>query len=137
MNALVRATAVGAISGSRSMLGPAVVARRVLPAGAARLMPLLVAGEMLADKSPRIPPRTSFVPLAGRALTGAFAAGAQVRGRQRVLAAAAGAAGAIAAAFALARFRRYAASRGMSNVAAGLIEDAAALWIGALLARTP
>lgn len=135
MNTLLRAAAVGAVSGSRSMMGPAVVARRLLPAGVAPLVPLMAAGEMLADKSPRMPARTTALPLAGRMMTGAFAAGSQTRGRQRIAAALAGAAGAAAATYALYHLRRYATSRGMPNAAAGFAEDALVIGAAMLLAR--
>ena len=136
MNTMIRAAAIGALSGSRSMAGPAAVAWQLLPAGVARVMPLMVAGEMLADKHPRMPARTMFVPLAGRMMTGAFAAGAGTRGRQRLLAAAAGAAGAVAAAYGLSYLRRYAASRRIPNVVAGAIEDGLVIAAAALVART-
>jgi uncharacterized membrane protein len=135
MNDLFRAAAIGAVSGSRSMMGPTVIARQALPGGAAQLMPLLAFGEILADKHPRMPARTTFLPLAGRMMSGAFAGAAYGRGRHRITAAVAGAAGAVAAAFALYRVRRYAASRGVSNVVAGAVEDALVITAAALLAR--
>jgi uncharacterized membrane protein len=135
MNTILRAAAIGAVSGSRSMMGPAMFARQAMAGRAGRAMPFLVAGEMLADKHPRMPARTTLMPLAGRMMTGAFAAGAGARGRRRVVAAIAGAAGAVAAAYALSHLRRYAASRRMSNVVAGAIEDGLVIAAAALLAR--
>jgi uncharacterized membrane protein len=117
------------------MMGPAVIARQVLPGFAARAMPFMAAGEMLADKHPQMPARTTFLPLAGRMMSGAFAAGAGTRGRQRIAAAVAGAAGAAAAAYGLYHLRRYAAARRVPNIMAGAMEDALVIAAAMLLAR--
>ena len=64
MKEVVYALGIGAISGSRSMLAPALamnVGRRRAGAGGT-LMALLAAAEMVADKSPSIPSRTEPVP---------------------------------------------------------------------------
>lgn len=143
---LARAAALGAITGMRSMLGPAVVSHHLSreaatggpltrtlakPASAAALK-LLAAGELAADKSPRIPPRTAPAPLAVRAFAGA-ACGALVGGPVHALI---GAACAVAAAAAGASLRRRASTRGIPDVFAALAEDAAALAASGLVSRS-
>ena len=133
MNELACAAVLGAVSGSRSMLGLAVVADRVLPPAAAGLMKLLALGELAADKSPTIPARTEPIPLAGRIVAGALAAAAVASRGRRLQSAAVGAAGALSAAFALYQLRQWATTGlGVSNIAAGLAEDALALSAGCL-----
>jgi uncharacterized membrane protein len=139
------AAGLGAVTGSRSMLGLATLAnelsgRRRLPADAgtpeewladgrvARLLGALAVGELLADKVPVLPDRIGPGPLAGRvgmgALVGAVATGA---GR-RALGAAAGVAGAVVGAH-LAWLLRREAGRAtlLPDPALGLAEDAAAV----------
>jgi uncharacterized membrane protein len=136
MNDLAVAFGIGALSGSRSMLGPALVGRRLAPAVAQRVLTLLAAGEMVADKSTLIPARTEVLPLAGRVTTGALAAAGLARRDRRVAAAVAGAMGALAGTYAWYHLRRLATVRlGLSNMAAGLAEDALAVGAGALLLR--
>jgi uncharacterized membrane protein len=77
---IVIAAAIGGLSGMRSMLPAAILARSLRkngkergPAsaglagtGAAILLPLFAIGEIVADKSPMVPARTGIGPLIGR-----------------------------------------------------------------------
>src|SRR5947209_7169684 len=65
-----RALALGAVCGSRSMLGPALVARLAPPPVRIGLR-LLSFGEIIADKLPKTPSRIAPGPLAGRLVSGA------------------------------------------------------------------
>lgn len=135
MTELARAWAIGALSGSRSMLGPAVMAQSALPHTARTILTLMTAGELVADKTPSIPARTDALPLTGRLVLGAAAA-AGIAKRHRLQAALAGAAGALTATYALFHLRRLATTRlRIPNVVAGMIEDAAVLSAGAMLTR--
>jgi uncharacterized membrane protein len=128
MKQLALAAAIGALSGSRTMLGPAVVARRVLPASAARLIATMAFGELVADKSARIGNRTDPLQLVGRVAMGAVAAAGQAGRRHKIQSALVGAAAALAAAYGCFHLRRLATTRfGMPNVMAGFLEDAVAL----------
>ena len=133
MRELVRAWGIGALSGSRSMLGPAVVAQSAGSPTVRTLLAVCAAGELVADKTSIVGARTEALPLAGRLVLGAAAAAASVK-RHRVQAACAGAAGAVAAAYACFQLRRLATTRlKIPNVVAGMVEDAAALGAGAML----
>jgi uncharacterized membrane protein len=135
MRELAIACGIGALSGSRTMLGPAVVAQSALPLPARTMVSLLAAGELVADKSPAIPARTDALPLAGRLVLGAAAAAGYAK-RKRLQAAAIGAAGALASAYACFHLRRFATNRlRIPNAVAGMVEDAAALGAGAMLMR--
>jgi uncharacterized membrane protein len=134
MNAILVAGALGAVSGSRSMLAPALVAR-AHAASPAPILAWLAGGEMIADKMPFIPSRTDPLPLVGRIVSGALAGASACGGRRRVPCALAGAAGAVVATFALVRLRQFASARRIPNVLAGAIEDALAIWAGTRLLR--
>jgi uncharacterized membrane protein len=136
MNDLVVAGAIGAVTGSRSMLGPALVAGQVAPPVPRSLVTLLAIGEMAADKHPATPNRTSALPLIGRMVMGGWAAAAHARRDRRVQAAIVGGAAAVAFTFAAFQLRRLATERlHVPNIAAGLVEDALAFSIGALVLR--
>jgi uncharacterized membrane protein len=135
MNALITAGAFGAVSGSRSMLGPALVARAVSSSPLARILSYLAAGEMAADKLPTIPARTDTLPLFGRIVSGAIVGASVCSRRQRVACALTGAAGALVAAYALTAGRRVAAQRQIPNAVAGAFEDVLALGAGLWLVR--
>ncbi|HXU04895.1 MAG TPA: hypothetical protein VN903_28230 [Polyangia bacterium] len=132
-----RAAALAAITGSRTALGPALVARRkVRPAWLRAAAYLAAAAELIGDKLPRVPNRTAPAGLALRIVSGAGVARAIVRGRGRAAAAAAlvvGAAAAFATAFVGLRLRRRLTRRlgggPVANAFAGAIEDAALLAI--------
>jgi uncharacterized membrane protein len=135
MNALITAGAFGAVSGSRSMLGPALVARAVSSSPLARILSYLAAGEMAADKLPTIPARTDTLPLFGRIVSGAIVGASVCSRRQRVACALTGAAGALVAAYALTAGRRVAGQRQIPNAVAGAFEDVLALGAGLWLVR--
>lgn len=94
--------------------------------------------EMLADKLPDIPPRIEPLPLLGRAALGALAgvATAELAHEDRLPCAAAGAAGAIAGAFAAYHARRWVTENtDLPDSAVALAEDAIVLGGGKLLAH--
>ncbi len=91
------AAVLGAVSGMRSMAAPAIVSRLahtgLLPLedsqikflghkNSAKTMALMAVGEMVADKLPFIPNRTSLFPLVTRAASGALSATAFVKARK-------------------------------------------------------
>jgi uncharacterized membrane protein len=134
MRELILFGLVGALSGSRSMLGPAMVANTALPAPLRPLVGLMAVGEMAADKDPRIPARTEPAPLAGRLVSGALTAAAIAAPGRGVVAAAAGAFGAAWGTYGLYHLRRLATQRlGVPNAVAGLVEDALAVGVGMAL----
>lgn len=139
------AVGLGAVTGLRNLTGLAMVSRelsqrRRLPRHASRLEEWLAAdtvaialsamalGEMAADKLPAVPARIRLGPLLSRALTGG-ALGAIAGGREeRALGAVAGAAGAVAGAFAGWALRREAARWApIPDTAVALAEDAMAI----------
>ncbi|MFL6415431.1 MAG: DUF4126 family protein [Bryobacteraceae bacterium] len=92
------AAVLGAVSGMRSMAAPAIVSRfahaGLLPLhdsqikflshrNSAKTMAIAAIGEMVADKLPFIPNRTSVFPLVARAASGALSGTAFVRARRR------------------------------------------------------
>ncbi len=142
----VKAAALSAVVGSRSLLVPALVSRNAGRA-AARVWSVLSALEMAADKTSWIPSRTAPVSLAGRMLVGAaVAVGSLASGRDRrrsalvaqVGSALLGASCAAASAFLLhawrARLGRRAA--GAANAVGGLIEDVIAFESARALMRS-
>jgi uncharacterized membrane protein len=133
MKELAIAWGIGALSGSRSMLGPAVVAQSALSPPARTVLSLLAAGELIADKNPGIPARTDAPLLAGRLVMGAAAAAGYAK-RKRFQAALIGAAGALVSTYASFHLRRFVTNRfRIPNAVAGMMEDAAALGAGAML----
>lgn len=123
--AVAKILSLGAVTGMRSMAGPAAVAFRYggpLRAVAAAL----AAGEMAADKTPFVGNRVDAVPLGGRAVMGALVGGLIARDARENVAAGAvlGAAAAVAMAHLAFQARRRLP---LSNVAAGLLEDAVVL----------
>ncbi len=149
----LRALGLGAISGLRSMSGPALVSR----AAATRRLSLegttlaflgsplvantlLVAalGEFLADKLPMTPSRTSPPPLLGRAASGALVGAALFAsyGRRAAPGAAVGSSAALAAAFAGERLRALAGEKaGLPDAVVALVEDAVVLLGGSHLLK--
>lgn len=157
---LLTAAGVGGVTGVRSMAGPALLghgmerpgrlARLLIPRqdgpleraltsdAAARLLPMLAVGEMIADKLPWIPPRTEPLPLLGRALLGAMAGAVIGRraGTGALLPAAVGAVAAVAVASLATALRQRADEMGVSGTALGLLEDGAVMAAGAALASS-
>lgn len=132
-SSLTSILAIGTITGMRSMSGAAAVAARhggPLQRGTA----LLAAGEMVADKTTVVGDRTDPLPLAGRAMMGAFLGGRIAREHHDSiwLGCALGAATAIVSAHLAHRLRtRYPDA----TAATGLIEDAIVLGAATLYAR--
>ena len=141
MNDITAGLAIGALSGSRSMLGPSIAAGRRSPGLIATGIRILAAGELVADKHPAIGDRTDPVPFAGRIISGAIAGASLARRPQdRLSMAVAGAAGAAAATLLLFHFRQQISRRyGVSNVSVGIAEDVLALsastWLSRRLSR--
>jgi uncharacterized membrane protein len=150
---ILKAAALGAIAGMRSMAAPALLTHefaeqgpdigdgrfeRLLSSdGVARVMALFAGGEMLADKSEFIPDRTSPLPLVGRAVIGSLTAAAfAVHRRHPVFVpAAVGAASAIASTFAAYHLRRYAREElNVPDKLLGLVEDAIVVAVSKSLA---
>lgn len=144
----MKAAAVGAVVGSRSLLMPALVTRAARLRRGARVWSVLAALEMAADKTPWIPSRTSPLSLAGRMVIGAgvaFAMASSPRtgwprrptSRLPVVAALIGASSAAASAFVLraVRLRLVGTKRGAGIVGA-VCEDLLALGAGCALSRT-
>ncbi len=139
----LRAAALAAVTGGRTTLGPALVARRKARRGWLRSAAYLAAAaELIGDKLPRTPNRTAPVGLAFRLVSGACVARALLRRRGRAAAfgaVALGATAAIAGAFAGLRLRlaltRRLGGGAVANAVAGTIEDAALLAVGRKLAQ--
>ena len=138
MKGLALACGFGALSGARSLLGPALVANRVLPPRVQPLLGVLAVGELIADKSAWIPARTEALPLIARMASGAFSAAVTADRQHRRRAAVAGAGAALAATYALYHVRRLATARLGSTVASGVAEDLLAIGAAVLMldART-
>lgn len=135
MNELARGFTLGLLSGSRSWLAPAMLASAQVPGPVVTAMQVLAAGEMLADKHPRMPARTDPMPLAGRIISGAFTAASHAAPNRRAQVAIAGAIGGYCGTWLFFHLRRAIAARVGPGVAAGVIEDAIAIGIGNSLAR--
>ena len=67
------AALIGIVCGMRSAMGPAALAWRGRVGGTStrRLLTAAAAGEVVADKTPLVPPRTGAPALGGRVLSGA------------------------------------------------------------------
>lgn len=147
---LALSAAYGALTGLRSLSGPAFVSRRIARNGAKnglarslgrepvqRGLGLLATGEMVADKTRAIPDRTSPGPLAGRAALGALVGYVVSRaaGRgPRIAAALLGAGAAAGTAVAAYHLRRRAAERlPVPDPLLGAAEDVVVLGVGAML----
>jgi uncharacterized membrane protein len=150
----------GAPCGLRSMLPLFLLSRALHAAGAGDRLGLLgplaspavtralgaaAMGELVGDKTPLVPARTQALPLLGRALCGALA-GAAATSRARaahemgppgsavtpslLVAALAGAAGALVTSFAGYHLRRTATTRtGIPDLAVALLEDVVCLGL--------
>ena len=128
---LVRALGFGALTGVRSMAGPAALAFES-DGPVKNVVGLLAAGEMIADKTPFVGDRIDAAPLAARAVMGGIV-GAVVayEARESVwLGGLIGASAAIAAAHLAYRLRKRLP---VSNPIGGAIEDAVVIGLGAML----
>ena len=141
-DSLIGAFGLGVASGMRSMTPLAVTAARLpdpgrspgvasrLPPRGRKLLLALAAGELVADKLPMTPSRTSPPALIARLVSGAAAAAAtaEVGGRGSVRPALAGVLGAWAASFYMERLRLRAGRRsGLPDPFIALAEDALAI----------
>lgn len=136
---------LGAIAGLRSMSAPALLARSVrrgdldapnVPVlGSPKisgLLALLAIGEMIADKTPFVPARTSAPALIGRLLSGALV-GATLfasEGRRGNSGAVLGALSALAAAYAGEGLRSAGARKGIPDPILATLEDRLVLTLG-------
>ncbi len=149
-----RAVGLGAISGLRSMAGPAAVSRSVATGNLDNLedtpfaalgsskvpqaLTVLEVGEIVGDKLPVTPSRTSLLPLLGRAASGALVGATLFASGERhpVAGAILGAASAVAAAFAGEYLRAYAVEKtGVPDIVAALLEDGIVLITARQLLR--
>ena len=149
-----RAMGLAAITGLRSMAGPALLSRAIRRGDVEGLqdtpfavlgypkvsttLQMLMVGEMVADKTPFIPARTSAPALLGRALSGALVGAALFAGAERrsgsgiVL----GALCAVAAAYAGEKLRVKGPEKlGAPSLILGLLEDGIVLFGGTRLLR--
>ena len=153
-NIVLRAAGLGAISGLRSMAGPASVSRAVANGelynledtpfaalGSSRVplaLTVLEVGEFVGDKLPVMPSRTSLPPLLGRATSGALVGATLfVSGERNPAAGAAlGAVSALAAAYAGEYLRAYAVEKtGVPDIVGALLEDGLVLLTARRLLR--
>ena len=130
--ALNAALTLGAITGMRTMAGPAALAARY-DGAIKNVVAVLAAGEMMVDKTAFVGNRVDPIPLAGRAVAGALVGGmiARYEHGNIVLGAATGAAAAIVAAHVAFRLRQRLP---FSNAVNGLVEDSVVTGIAALYA---
>jgi uncharacterized membrane protein len=142
--------ALGAIAGARSATAPAAMSAALargdaahdpLVALAVRLRPVLytlVFLEMVADKLPFMPARTTPPALVGRVALGTAsgALAARAYGRNPLLAGLLAASAALGASFVWFHLRRLLMDElGMDGLASGLVEDAAVATAAAALVR--
>lgn len=132
-SSMARAVLLGAVCGLRTFTAPAVLAARgSWGRRPARVLPVVAAGELLADKLPMIPPRSDPPSLLGRVLSGA-ACGAAVAGPRG-----AGVAAAVAGATAYPSERLRAVVGARTRIpdpVLGLVEDAVAVGVSAWATR--
>ncbi|MCU1294804.1 MAG: hypothetical protein JWP08_3654 [Bryobacterales bacterium] len=146
------ATLIGTVAGMRSLTAPAIVSRAAraagidvekaakdIPGGSVlpRVMSILAFGELVADKLPFIPSRTTKFPLIARALSGAVSGAAlcSSKHRSRWLGALFGAAGAVAGTYAAYELRRRIVKNlHVPDALVAVAEDALAIGSGTLVA---
>jgi uncharacterized membrane protein len=141
------AAALGALSGMRSMAGLTTLSRRFGKrrsrhrAGrllsnrlVRRALPVLAIGELIADKLPFLPDRTTPLPLAGRALIGSVLGGlvATEERASVLLGAGIGAVTAVATAYVAVHARKFAHDRlSIPDAVVGGFEDTLVLGLAA------
>ncbi len=143
-----RALGLGAISGLRSLSGPALVSHAASRGdldldgtvfailGSPRIFKALVLmelGELVGDKLPSTPSRTSLPPLLGRAASGALVGAAVFvsEGHRASIGAALGSTAAMAAGFAGERLRALTVEKtGLPDPVVAFAEDATVLLVG-------
>lgn len=126
-----RALGIGAVSGLRTMTGPAAALAGNKQLWA-RVLPLLAVGEFVADKLPGTPSRTRPPLLAGRALAGGVSGWiiTDAEGEDARVGALLGIAGAIAASYLGAAYRGAAKKAHIPDLVPALFEDAVAIGGG-------
>jgi uncharacterized membrane protein len=151
---VARVLGLGAITGARSTAGPAILSRAVSDGrveglentpfsflGSPRVstvLRLMEVGELIVDKLPVTPSRTSPPPLIGRATSGGLVGAALFASENRrlIVGGALGAAAAVVSAYAGERLRLQAAERlGMPDPVVALLEDGIVLLAGSRLLR--
>jgi uncharacterized membrane protein len=141
-----RALALGAISGLRTASGPAFVSHaasqgkldldgtRLAFFGSpllSKVLLLVALGELVGDKLPTTPSRTTLPPVLGRAASGGLVGAAAFEGRSVAAGAALGSAAAVVTAFAGERLRALAVGRtGLPDPVVALAEDAIVFLVG-------
>ena len=153
MSAFRKALGLGAISGLRSMSGPALLSRAAAKGrlsleetnlaflGSPRVSKVLLVlalGEVIGDKLPATPSRTALLPLLIRAATGGLVGAALFAsdGRRAAAGAALGSPAAVAAAFAGERLRVLAGEKtGLPDPVVALAGDAVVLLGGSRLLK--
>jgi len=127
-----RAMKLAVVTGMRSMLGPALVARSLnRPEG--KYLAMAAMGEMVADKLPLIPSRDTILPLIVRGLAGAWVAKTlqDEEGTDNPWTVPLGAAVAMGVAVAAPKIRKtLTVTTGVSDAVLGMIEDYLALRLG-------
>ena len=145
-NALLflRAFGLGAVAGMRSLTAPALLRswtarqRHLAPTpldhvATPTVLAVMAAGELVADKLPFTPDRTSPPSVVFRALSGALVGGSFCMANRRspVAGALIGAVGAVAATYAAFHVRRWLVKeRGLPDAVVALAEDAATNALG-------
>jgi len=127
-----KAMKLAVVTGLRSMLGPALVARS-LNRPERKNLAMAAMGEMVADKLPLVPSRDTFIPLLVRGLAGAWVAKTlqEEEGTDDPWLIPLGAAVAMGVAVAAPKIRKtLMVTTGVSNAALGLFEDYLALRLG-------
>jgi uncharacterized membrane protein len=143
-----RILGLGALSGLRSISGPAFVSRAAsrgsLNLGGTRLaflcsprlskvLVVMALGELVGDKLPATPSRTTLPPLLGRAASGGLVGAALFvsEGRRAAMGAALGSSSAVIASFAGERLRALVGEKsGLPDPIVALGEDAVVFLIG-------
>jgi uncharacterized membrane protein len=127
-----RAMKLAVVTGMRSMLGPALVAR-ASNRPEQRNLALAALAEMVADKLPLVPSRDSLLPLVMRGLAGAWVAKTlqDEEGTDNPWTVPLGAAVAMGVAVAAPKIRKtLTVTTGVSDAVLGMIEDYLALRLG-------
>ncbi len=152
LDALTGAAGIGAVAGLRSMMAPALLSQAAHTGSIdlsgtpfeflskqrnADIATAAAVLELVADKLPFTPNRTSVGPLLARAVSGGFAGAALSAARKKdwIPGAAVGALSAVAAAFAGYLLRRALTTNGAPDVLIALAEDAATVSLGVVTLR--
>ena len=144
VNLFLRAFGLGVVAGMRSLTAPALLRRwlsrqrRLAPTpldhvATPAVLAVMATGELVADKLPFTPDRTSPPSVAFRALSGALVGGSFCAANRRspVAGALVGAVGAVAATHAAFQLRRYLVKeRGLPDMVVALAEDVATNALG-------